>query len=531
MSLKEKELLVSKNKYASQELVDRMESLGIDVETATSILEEFNRGRFDNLEPVQASEIPGTDGTTVIDSRGDRSIRIDATEARRRLSAIDEGAAALLPQSGDVEVDNDTLRRIGLRLLPSVSYGVLNGGSATSYADEKKNRSVSDELFELLREDFDALAPKVSKKPKGVTPAFVQPDGSPGPSFLELKMRHLLLSIRNYRREVGEEGGAAGGGRTGLGLIPGVPLFQMSSVNNDEELEETYREYRESPLLKDLIEETGFDITEPLTGVQPMIAAYTHSEEGRPKGFFTRAFGEEGRPLPLPGGHGQNFSVLREVYTELRNRGKRFVYLGNVDNLGFTLDPVGIAYLALSGKNAAFDFSFRTAIDVKGGILVRDQSGHLNCADIGPAISKEEVFRVEESGTPILFNCATGLFDLDYLVPNLDRIVSDLPVRFSDQNKDAGRYSQAEQVTWEVLGIIDDYLVYGVEKWRRFLAAKMLIDTLMTSGRRLDNPNYPTAEDPAEDLKRTATLLHQGLERALREEYGMELRGDRWQPV
>ncbi|MFW5843774.1 MAG: hypothetical protein ACOCW6_07595, partial [Spirochaetota bacterium] len=103
---------MSKNKYASQELVDRMESLGIDVETATSILEEFNRGRFDNLEPVQASEIPGTDGTTVIDSRGDRSIRIDATEARRRLSAIDEGAAALLPQSGDVEVDNDTLRRI-----------------------------------------------------------------------------------------------------------------------------------------------------------------------------------------------------------------------------------------------------------------------------------------------------------------------------------------------------------------------------------------------------------------------------------
>ncbi len=512
---------MSKNKYASSELIEEMESLGIDVEMATAILDDYNRGRFDDLEPVEATEIPGIDGSTVIDGREGRSIRVDAAEGRRRLSAVDQGAADMLTGSGEIEVEESTLRRIGLRLLPAVSYGVLNGGSATSYADEKKNRSVSGDLFELLRDDFDALASRVTGKPKGVTPAFVQPDGSPGPSFLELKMRHLLLAVKDYQQEIGGTGE----------LAPGAPFFQMTSVNNDEELTETYREYRNSPLLKELIEETGFDITKPLTGVQPMIAAYTHSEEGRPKGFFTQAFGEEGRPLALPGGHGQNFSVLRDVYTELKKMGKRFVYLGNVDNLGFTLDPVGIAYLALSGKNAAFDFAFRTAIDVKGGILVEDQSGHLNCADIGPAISKEEVFRVEESGTPILFNCATGLFDLDYLVPNLDRIVSDLPVRFSDQNKDAGRYSQAEQVTWEVLGIIDNYLIYGVEKWRRFLAAKMLIDTLMTSGRRLEDPSYPTDEDPAADLRRTAGLLHQGLERALREEYGMELRGDRWQPV
>jgi hypothetical protein len=340
-------------------------------------------------------------------------------------------------------------------------------------------------------------------------------------------MRHLLLSIHRYQQELGVSPGSWDSGQ----LAPGAPFFQMSSVNNDAELEERYQDYNESPLLKKLMEDTGFTITEPLTGVQPMIAAYTHSEEGRPKSFFSKAFGEEGRPLPLPGGHGQNFSVLSDVYRKLRDMGKRFVYLGNVDNLGFTLDPVGIAYLALSGKNAAFDFSFRTSVDVKGGILVRDQSQHLNCADIGPAISKEEVLRVEEAGTPILFNCATGLFDLDYLVPNLERIVEDLPVRFSDQNKDAGRYSQAEQVTWEVLGIIDNYLVYGVEKSRRFLAAKMLIDTLMTSGLRLDDPNYPTAEDPSADLKRTASMLNNGLQRALVEEYGMKLDGERWVPA
>ncbi len=509
-----------KNTYATDDLVKRMQEIGIDVDRATRILEDYNNGRFDDVEAVRVSEIPGIDGSTIIDRRSATSIRVDAREARERLGNMSPLAADLVTGTGTIKIDDATLREIGFRLLPVVSYGVLNGGSATSYADEKKNRNVSNALFDLLREEFDRLAPQVSGKPKGVTPAFVQPDGTPGPSFLELKMRHVLLAIADFRRQFGTDGPA-----------PGAPLFQMSSVNNDEELTKVYETYRRSPYLEKLIEETGVDVTIPATGVQPMIAAYTHSEEGRPKRFFEHAFGEEGRPLPLPGGHGQNFSVLADVYRSLRTSGKRFVYLGNVDNLGFTLDPVGVAYLALSGKQAAFDFSFRTAVDVKGGILVRDQTNHLNCADIGPAISKEEVFRVEESGTPILFNCATGLFDLDYLVTNLDRVVEDLPVRFSDQDKDAGRYSQAEQVTWEVLGMLDDYLVYGVEKWRRFLAAKMLLDTLMTSGLKHDDPAYPTADTPEKDLRRTASLLHSGLERALREEYGLEMRGDRWQPT
>ena len=33
-----------------------------------------------------------------------------------------------------------------------------------------------------------------------------------------------------------------------------------------------------------------------------------------------------------------------------------------------------------------------------------------------------------------------------------------LPVRFSDQDKDAGRYSQAEQVTWEIIGMLEDFI-------------------------------------------------------------------------
>lgn len=501
-----------------------MEEKKIDVDRTIRILENFNAGMYDSVEKVRAREVPSIDGETIVDMTGELALELPAarTSARIRdlLPGSDPGRFGRWTDA-TVHFDRGALARLGEHLLPLVSYGVLNGGSATSYADTKKNSKLSESLLDLVRDSFDAVAEASRGRPKGLTPAFVNPDGSFGPSFLELKMRALLIHVLGYTLHIGASEELP---------VPAAPLFQMTSVFNDEEIARSYAEYRESPLLADLIAETGVDITRPETGVQPMIAAYTHSEEGRPKRIFTSAYGRDGATLPLPGGHGQNFDILREVYRNLYESGKRFAYIGNVDNLGFTVDPVSVAYLALTGKQAAFDFSFRTSVDVKGGILVRDQRGRLNAADLGPAISADEVFRQEEQGRRILFNCATGLFNLDYLVPNIDHVVKHLPMRFSDQDKDAGRYSQAEQVTWEVVGMLDDFLIFGVDKYERFLAAKVLLETLMTSGLKLNDRGYPTDDRPEHDLRGTARKLHSGLERKLRGEYSMTFTGGRWEP-
>ena len=53
----------------------------------------------------------------------------------------------------------------------------------------------------------------------------------------------------------------------------------------------------------------------------------------------------------------------------------------------------------------------------------------------------------------------------------------------------------------------------------------------MTSGLKLDDPSYPSSEDPAEDLQSTARKLHDGLTRKLRNQYGMDLKDRRWRPV
>ncbi len=185
--------------------------------------------------------------------------------------------------------------------------------------------------------------------------------------------------------------------------------------------------------------------------------------------------------LLLPGGHGQNFSVLKNIYKKLLDAGKKFVYLGNVDNIGFNIDPAEAALLALTGSQAGFDFAMKTPVDVKGGILVTDTNGRLNCGDIGAAVSKDDVEEAEKQGKNILFNCATGLFNLEYLVKNIDHIIDNLPLRISDQEKETGKYSQAEQITWEVLSLLDNFLIFGVNKYSRFLASKLLVENMIIS--------------------------------------------------
>lgn len=510
-----------------EDLIADMKSRRIDVDLTRRILDRYNAGGFSDQAPVSVAEIPALDGERILDMTGDFRLEraTEEVQARARDLGLEADLVGGRREGGTTILNRDQLALVGRALYPKTSLGVLNGGSATSYADVKKNEKLNGPLLDLVRDSFDRLAELASGRPKGITPAYINPDGSLGASFLELKMRSLLIEALKtpgrYR--------AAGGAKA----RPLYPLFQMSSIHTDGALAEEYDRYKDSPLLEDLIGVTGLDITEVVGAVQPLIAAYTHSSDdvdGR-KGIFGRAHGIEGNTLPLPGGHGQNFAVLREVYRGLLGSGKRFVYLGNVDNLGFTVNPETLGYFALSDRCAAFEFTFRTAVDVKGGILVRDKSGGLNCGDIGPAVSADDVFAAEEAGKQILFNCATGLFDLARLVADLDRIIHDLPTRFSDQDKDAGRYSQAEQVTWEVLGLLDDFLVFGVDKYRRFISAKMLLETLMTSGVALDSPDYPTDQDPARDTRRTAELLHRGFARLMDEVYGMELVNGTYRPL
>ena len=399
----------------------QLEEKGADLALSLSILEDFNAGRAGTTPPVIPRGVPEIDGDSIVDMRGAANFDCSSEELDRLRSNYPEAAACLNPVDGKVSLKE--LYKTGLALLPCFAYGFLNGGSATSYGDEKKNRGFNSDLFSLYEREFHDLASLSRGRPKGVTPAFLQPDGEKGPSYMEMKLRSLLVLMEEYRQE--------------FGTLPsrGIPFFQMTSVSTDPEVKEALEDYAESPWLKDLAEKLGYPPFEGLTEIQPLITAFSHSDKGTGKTLFRNP--EKDFPfIILPGGHGQCFRVLRKSWQDLYDRGIRFISLGNIDNLGYTPDPAELALLALRNRPAGFDESFKTAVDIKGGILVNTDEGGLNCVDLGVGISHKDADALEASGKKILFNCGSGLFNLEWLLENLDRIIRDLPLRFSDQNKD-----------------------------------------------------------------------------------------------
>jgi hypothetical protein len=90
----------------------------------------------------------------------------------------------------------------------------------------------------------------------------------------------------------------------------------------------------------------------------------------------------------------------------------------------------------------------------------------------------------------------------------------------SEQDKEAGKYAQAEQNTWEILGLAKSPLIFAVAKTNRFVAAKMLMETLLSSpiGERMEA--VPPAERPATALMATSADLQKGLGELLEKEFG-----------
>ena len=239
----------------SPELERDMLSKKIDRDLTLSILERYNRGEFDHFKPVRVGKIPRIDGKDLVDLENTQGYQIPRKDAWKRLSSLlpEEEFRSLGTKTGDTLYFSRTdLERIGEALLPYTAYGMLNGGSATSYIDGKKNRDFSKELYQLISSQFQEAARLSAGQPKGVTPAFIHPDGTPGPSFLELKLRSLLLHIKNYRLRRGLSDEQLDRLAGPLGMLP---FFQMTSEYTDGAVRSAFSELHHRPFLESLAEE------------------------------------------------------------------------------------------------------------------------------------------------------------------------------------------------------------------------------------------------------------------------------------
>ena len=507
---------VMPDRQISRRLASQLSSEGVDIPFMLKFLDDLNAGKFKGGSAIRIADIPSLPHPDIIDCSSLKEFSAPKERAQETFSSLNLpfNIEDIAEEAGDSLVFSaSALKRIGIALYPKAAFGILNGGSATSYVDSKKNFLLCPEIFPLFNEKFAAHAERCRGKPKGVTPAYFNPDGSAGYSFLFLKLRMLLERKADYVHL--------------FGALPPVilPAFQMTSVKTNAETVEHIEQCSAAPDFAAPAKELGCPPVLMHTETQKMMAALTHSSEGEPRGIFDRAYGEADRGIALPGGHGQNFAILAPVYKKLKAMGIRYAWLGNIDNIGYTVDPVLLAVFALSGREAAFETSFKTELDLKGGLLVITDSGKVTCADIGPAVTADQMKEFEQSGKRLLFNCGIGLFDLERLVPALGSIPYKLPLRITDQDKDAGRYAQAEQLTWEIIGLLERPLFFAVKKERRFIAAKMLLENILASLPESFASVPGFAETP---LYRLSLEVKKGLCALLESEYGMELSGGAW---
>ncbi|QFI14168.1 UTP--glucose-1-phosphate uridylyltransferase [Borrelia sp. CA_690] len=404
------------------------------------------------------------------------------------------------------------LENLGLALFPYLSFGILNGGSATSYFDLAKNRGLSEDLYVLYESKILEFKEKFGKLPKGITPAYINKDGSFGFSFLALKIRHLLMVAKIYESLYGKR------------IKPS--MFQMTSCKTNELISKFLDDLFVDDLIKS-VNFCNFKKEDIFTAVQPLVYCYEKLNGSNYQYFTFKDNKNNNSILALPAGHGQNFKILKDIYLQLYESGKRFVYIGNVDNMGFTINFKALAVMALTNCSSGFEFSFKSKTDFKGGVLAVNGENRLTCVDIGGGISSERIEEFENKGNPLLFNCATGLFNLEYLIKNIDQIIEKMPIRIIEQNKEIGKYVSVEQITWEVLRLMKNPLILTVDRSKRFLPAKLFIDMLLNSSCLEDRceHNYRKKID---DFEATKGLYNCSLSALLLKDYGLLCGLYRW---
>ena len=207
-----------------------MAAKGIDIELTMSILKRLNAGAFNGVPPIEAVGVPPINGKSIVPAGAAMSFATATSAARARLDALGIPMPATARfEGGSVHLGKDALVQIGERLYDRTAWGVLNGGSATSYADRKKNTALGTGVFSAIRGGFELLAPLCEGRPKGITPADINPDGTPGESFLILKMRAALLRAARFSELYGRP------------TRPALAFFQMTSAGTDAALAQADR--------------------------------------------------------------------------------------------------------------------------------------------------------------------------------------------------------------------------------------------------------------------------------------------------
>jgi UTP--glucose-1-phosphate uridylyltransferase len=187
-----------------------------------------------------------------------------------------------------------------------------------------------------------------------------------------------------------------------------------------------------------------------------------------------------------PPGHGDLYTALvtSGLLEKMLERGYRYAFVSNSDNLGAVLDPRILAWFAESGAPFLMEVADRTASDRKGGHLARRrEGGGLVLREIAQT-RDEDVEAFQDVGRHRYFNTNTLWVDLRALDAVLERGggVVELPMIVNRKtvdpaDKESTPVIQLETAMGAAIGVFDGAAALRVPR-SRFVPVKTTNDLL-----------------------------------------------------
>ncbi len=233
------------------------------------------------------------------------------------------------------------------------------------------------------------------------------------------------------------------------------PLIFMNSFHTDQATQER-------------LSELGFEQAEPWSFLQAQVPKVT--DEGLPVEV-------EPEYAWCPPGHGDIYASLLDtgLCRTLWDRGVRYLFVSNIDNLGATLDSRPLGLLKSSGAPFLMETTRRRPEDRKGGHLALDSRGHLILREVAQC-PPEDLPHFQDTERHQYFNTNNIWITLEALEESwtdLPLIVNRKPARPHDPSSPEAL--QLESAMGAVIGQLQGALAVEVDR-DRFLPVKTTND-------------------------------------------------------
>ncbi len=144
------------------------------------------------------------------------------------------------------------------------------------------------------------------------------------------------------------------------------------------------------------------------------------------------SYKEEEKDFWYPPGHGDIYNALlnSNVYTELKQRGIKYLFISNSDNLGATFDAKILEYMYSNNKDFIMEVVEKTLQDVKGGTLI-NYNERINLLEVAQ-VPKEHLNEFYDIKTFKYFNTNNIWLNLDMLNDDINMEVIYNPKKLTD---------------------------------------------------------------------------------------------------